>query len=75
MHVYRKDLNLVSFIVWTSWKEIKNILEDKLDEFSSIERRFVDDDLNYLRKNSARAHLITDFLASYNRMLLSIVSS
>lgn len=45
---YRKGLDLISCLAWTNWSEIVNTLKEKLEEFSLVERRFVNDLLKYL---------------------------
>jgi len=46
---HRKGSDLTSYLAWTNWSEIKNTLKEKLQEFSPVERRFVDDLLKYLQ--------------------------
>lgn len=50
---YRKGLDLVSCLAWTNWSEIMKTLKEKLEEFSPVERRFVNDLLKYLQTKIA----------------------
>lgn len=45
---YRVGLDLISSLAWTNWSEIMNTLKEKLEEFSLVERRFVNDLTKYL---------------------------
>jgi len=46
---YRKGINLISCLAWTNWSKIMNTLKEKLEKFSPMERRFVNDLIKYLK--------------------------
>lgn len=46
---YRRQLDLASCLAWTNWKEIGNALNEKIERFSAVERRYIDDLLQHLR--------------------------